>query len=181
MGYYDVPSSSSIGAILVGFGTYTFFMLGLSIFMVICNWKIYKKAGKGGWKSIVPIYNIVVLLQIVELPLWYILLYLIPFVNIYAIFKTYIELAHKFNKSTGFGVASVFFGIICLPILAFGKCEYNGGTSFSSTTQSSMNNNYQTNNSYSQNFNNMQNNYTGQSYQNTNVNGYSNQTVGFTV
>ena len=84
-------------------------------------WKIYKKAGKPGWAAIVPVYNIIVLLEIAELPLWYIALFLVPFANIYAMFKIYIELAHKFGKSTGFGVASVFFSVICFPILAFNK------------------------------------------------------------
>jgi len=57
--------------------------------------------------------------------LWYIVLFFIPFANIYAVFKIYIELAHKFWKSTGFGVATVFFSIVCLPILAFSKtAEY---------------------------------------------------------
>lgn len=84
-----------------------------------------QKAGKPGWASIVPIYNMIVLLEITELPLWYIVLFFIPFANIYALFKIYIELAHKFGKSTGFGVATVFFSIVCLPILAFSKtAEY---------------------------------------------------------
>lgn len=100
--------------------------LGLvSLILIVSLWKIYKKAGKPGWASIVPIYNVIVLLQMSGLPLWYLVLYIIPFVNIFAIFKTYIELAHKFGKSTGFGVSTVFFGVICFPILAFSEsAEY---------------------------------------------------------
>lgn len=93
----------------------------LSILLIVSMWKIYKKAGKPGWAAIVPVYNIIVLLEIAELPLWYIALFLVPFANIYAMFKIYIELAHKFGKSTGFGVASVFFSVVCFPILAFNK------------------------------------------------------------
>lgn len=96
-------------------------LLLLSILLIVSMWKIYKKAGKPGWAAIVPVYNIIVLLEIAELPLWYIALFLVPFANIYAMFKIYIELAHKFGKSTGFGVASVFFSVICFPILAFNK------------------------------------------------------------
>lgn len=171
-GYYDVPSSSVGNTFLAGFGTYMFVMIALSIFMIVCNWKIYKKAGKGGWEAIVPIYSNIVLLQIAGLPAWYIVLCFIPFANIYVAFKTNIELAHKFGKSTGFGVASVFFGIICLPILAFSKCEYNG---LGNTTSNNMNNNYQNNqpnNNYSQNFNNVQTNYSNSNFQNQNVNSY---------
>ena len=103
-----VSTTSSIG---------TFPLIGgslASILIIVSLWKIFKKAGKPGWASIVPIYNMIVLLEITELPLWYIVLFFIPFANIYALFKIYIELAHKFGKSTGFGVATVFFSIVCL-------------------------------------------------------------------
>ena len=112
---YTIPTSSIVIGLAVG------------ILVIVSLWMIFKKAGKPGWASIVPIYNIIVLIQIVGLPLWYLVLLIIPFANIYAIFKIYIELAHKFGKSTGFGVLSVFFSEICLPILAFDKnATYKG-------------------------------------------------------
>ena len=121
---YTIGSNTGSG-LLVGIGAGLWvFSAAISIFMIVCTWKIYKKAGKPGWASIIPIYNIIVLLEIVELPKWYIALLIVPFANIYAMFKIYIELAHKFGKSTGFGVLMVFFNVICLPILAFGKNEY---------------------------------------------------------
>lgn len=151
---YDYGYESSYGGIeetagilggLAAMGGLIMIISGvLGIVMLVSLWKIYKKAGKGGWECLIPIYNIIVLIQIVELPMWYIALFLVPFANIYAIFKIYIELAHKFGKSTGFGVATVFFSIICLPMLAFGKnVEYNG-------TNSSVNqmNNLQPNTQY---------------------------------
>ncbi len=112
---YTMPTSSIVIGLAVG------------ILVIVSLWIIFKKAGRPGWASIVPIYNIIVLIQIVGLPLWYLVLLIIPFANIYAIFKIYIELAHKFGKSTGFGVLSVFFSEICLPILAFDKnATYKG-------------------------------------------------------
>ena len=41
-----------------------FFMLILLVVIIISNWKIYEKAGKPGWASIVPIYNQMVLAEI---------------------------------------------------------------------------------------------------------------------
>ena len=113
----------------------------LGLLMIISIWKVFKKAGKPGWASIVPIYNTVVLIEVAGLPLWYFILFFIPFVNIYALFKIYIELAHKFGKGTGFGVLSIFFPIICLPILAFGKCKYEGNDNNTNTTIVSTDNN----------------------------------------
>lgn len=128
--YQTTSYTSSIdirSQLLAIFGGYLVGLMVIGVIMIIAMWKIFRKAGKPGWAAIVPIYNIIVLLQIVELPLWYLLLFFIPLVNIFAIFRIYIALAHKFGKSTGFGVLSVFFGIICLPILAFGKAQYEGG------------------------------------------------------
>ena len=112
---YTMPTSSIVIGLIAG------------ILVIVSLWIIFKKAGKPGWASIVPIYNIIVFIQVAGLPLWYLILLIIPFANIYAIFKIYIELAHKFGKSTGFGVLTVFFSEICLPILAFDKnATYKG-------------------------------------------------------
>ncbi len=139
------------------------FILGL--FMIISLWKIFKKAGKPGWASIVPIYNVIVLIESAGLSLWYLLLLFIPIVQIYAIFKIYIELAHKFGKSTGFGVASIFFPIICMPILAFGKCTYED----KKETNEPLNNNTGIN---TENFQNMVNNN-----ENSTISNNANETV----
>jgi hypothetical protein len=118
---YDYSANTSMPT------SYYIIALALSVLIIVSLWKIFTKAGKPGWAAIVPIYNVIVLVQITGLPLWYIILLLIPIVNIYAIFKIYIELAHKFGKSTGFGVLMVFFSGICIPILAFDKnSTYNG-------------------------------------------------------
>ena len=176
---YDTVSSLAGGIAAIG-AIITILSLVLSIVLIIAQWKIYTKAGKPGWASIVPIYNLIVLLEIVELPIWYIALFFVPIANIYAMFKIYIELAHKFGKSTGFGVATIFFSPICLPILAFSKnCVYNGNNN-------QMNNNFQNqqpqNNNgmnYQNNINNMQNNNMNNNFQqpmfNQNINTEINQ------
>lgn len=138
---YDA-SSTLLGGIFASMGIMLLISSAIGILMLISQWKIYKKAGKKGWECLIPIYNIIVLLEIVELPLWYIALFFVPFANIYASFKIFIELAHKFGKSTGFGVLTVFFRVICLPILAFGKDNvYKGGNNVAT-----QNNQYNPNN-----------------------------------
>lgn len=119
--YYETGSSAATGALVGALAVYYIFILAVYVFELICMWKVFKKAGRKGWEAIIPIYNIIVMLQIAELPTWYIVLFLIPFANIYAVFKTYIELAHKFNKSSGFGVGLVFLTPIFFAILAFEK------------------------------------------------------------
>lgn len=115
-GYDSVKNAS----ILAGVGAFTLVIsMAISVFTIVCNWKIFKKAGKKGWESIVPIYNVIIELEIVELPMWYIALLFLPFANIYAVFKINIELAKKFGKSTGFGVGLTLLSPIFRAILAF--------------------------------------------------------------
>ncbi len=68
-------------------------------------WKIFEKAGKPGW--------------------WLILL-LIPLVNI--VFAIWLNnmISKSFGKDVGFTVGLVLLGFIFLPILAFGSAKYLG-------------------------------------------------------
>lgn len=127
-GYDTTPAATGLAAFGVGMLIFWLIGMAISVFTLICMWKVFKKAGKPGWASLIPIYNIIVMLEIAELPMWYIALYCLPFANIYAMFKTYIELAKKFGKSAGFGVGMVFLAPIFFGILAFGKdSNYVGG------------------------------------------------------
>ena len=98
----------------------------LSIIYIIGVWKIFTKAGKPGWAAIIPIYNIIVLLEIVGKPLWWILLLLIPCVNI--VFGIWIInlLSKSFGKSEGFTIGLLLLGFIFFPILGFGDAVYLG-------------------------------------------------------
>ena len=113
--------ATGVGILLVFFVVIYLIALVLGIFTIVCNWKIYKKAGKKGWAVLIPIYNVIVLLEIVNLPIWYILLFAIPLVNIYVTFKINIELAKKFGQSAIFGIGLIFLQPIFLAIIAFNK------------------------------------------------------------
>ena len=136
-GYDAAETLTGFAAFGIGMFLFWLICMGASVFTIICNWKIFAKAGKPGWASIIPIYNTIVMLEIAELPMWYIALYFVPVANIYALIKTYIELAHKFGKSTGFGVGMAFLTPVFAGILAFSKdANYIG-------SQNNTNQNYQ--------------------------------------
>ena len=63
-----------------GAGTYIF-MLVVAAVMIAAMWKVFTKAGKPGWASLIPIYNMIVLLDIAGKPAWWIVLFIIPIVN----------------------------------------------------------------------------------------------------
>lgn len=98
--------------------------LAIIVLMIASLWKIFSKAGKPGWASIVPIYNIIVMLEIVGKPTWWIILYLIPFVNIVVGIIINIQMAKAFGKDTGFAIGLILLPFIFFPLLAFGNAQY---------------------------------------------------------
>lgn len=154
---YDLGSSSGTGSL----GGLFLMSSILSLVMIVSQWKVFTKAGKPGWASIVPVYNMIVMIQIADLSLVYLLLFFVPIANIYALFKIYVGIAHKFGKSTGFGVGLIFLTIIFMPMLAFGDAVYEGNSNTSMNNDfNNNNNNFNNNNNYNNNnnFNNQMNN-----------------------
>lgn len=98
---------------------------------IVITWKFFEKCGEAGWKSLIPVYNTVVLYQIGGLPGWYVALSFIPCVGsiigfVFTI-KCYINIAKAFNKSSAFAIGLLFLNPIFLGILAFDpKEQYNG-------------------------------------------------------
>lgn len=119
---YGTTSQTDISAIL---GTYAILVLVIAVIMIVANWKIYTKAGKPGWASIVPFYNMYVMYEIAGMNGWMFLLTFIPIVNIVIQIMLYLNLAKKFGKSTGFAIGLILLNPIFLLLLAFGNAEYN--------------------------------------------------------
>ena len=92
----------------------------LYVLTVVGMWKVFEKLGEAGWKSIIPIYNIIVMLQLVKWDLWKILLFLIPIVGQIFSFLLFRDLAARFGKGVGFAIGMLFLPLIFFPILGFG-------------------------------------------------------------
>ena len=113
---------SSGGA--AGGGIIMVIYLAVIILMVVSLWKVFVKAGQPGWASIIPIYNIIVMLQITDKPLWWVILFFIPIANIIIPILVSIAIAERFGKGAGFGIGLAFLGFIFYPILAFSDAQY---------------------------------------------------------
>ena len=96
------------------------------IVMIVAQWKLFSKAGKPGWASLVPVYNTVVMLEIVGRPTWWILLLLFPCTAPIILVIMAVDLAKSFGKGGGFAVGLILLGIVFFPILAFGSAQYEG-------------------------------------------------------
>lgn len=132
MEYSTSVTSSSLDMSALGnvITQYLGFMTVIYVLLIIAMWKIFTKAGKPGWASIVPIYNVVVMFQIIGLNPWLLLLYLIPVVNFVAAIVFSImqasRLSKAFGKGTGFAFGLFFLNPIFLLILGFGDSKYIG-------------------------------------------------------
>ena len=100
----------------------------VAILEIAAMWKVFEKAGQPGWAAIVPIYNLVVILQIAGKPIWWILLYFIPIVSIIIAFMVMFSFARNFGKGGGFALGLIFLSPIFIPILAWGDAQYQGPT-----------------------------------------------------
>jgi len=98
--------------------------LGVIVFMVASMWRVFEKAGQPGWSVLIPIYNIYVMLKIAGKPGWWLILMLIPLVNIVIEILVVVGVAKNFRKGGGFAVGLIFLPFIFFPILAFGSAEY---------------------------------------------------------
>jgi hypothetical protein len=94
------------------------------VILLVSMWRIFTKAGRPGWACLVPIYNAYVELLIAGKPGWWLLLYLIPFVNVFIAIIVTVALCEKFGKGGGFAAGMIFLPFIFYPILAFGDATY---------------------------------------------------------
>ncbi len=106
------------------FASFGILWLAIVVFGIVVIWKIFVKAGKPGWACLIPIYNVLVFLQIVNRPWWWIFLFFIPIVNIVMLVIVYHDLAKSFGKDAGFTVGLVFVNIVFMAILAFDSSVY---------------------------------------------------------
>ena len=99
--------------------------LGIALFFIIAGWKIFVKAGQPGWGILIPFYNLYLWVKIAGKPGWWLLLYLIPIVNIVIGIIVALDVAKAFGKSGAFGFFLLFlFSFIGVPILGYGSAVY---------------------------------------------------------
>ena len=123
--------------------------LAIIVFFLFCNWKLFQKAGKEGWKAIIPIYSSYVLVEIAGLNWWYFLLLaagsilslldinglssLATLAELVGNFFVFYNLAKKMHRDTMVtAIVGAIFPWIMVPILALTKdCKYGNSVKVS--------------------------------------------------
>ena len=76
------------------------FILVLQVIHFLGTWKLYVKAGRKSWEAIIPIYNAIVLMQIINRPKWWVILLFIPIINLLMFPILWIETIRSFGKNS---------------------------------------------------------------------------------
>jgi signal peptidase I len=76
------------------------FILIIQVIHFLGTWKLYVKAGRKAWEAAIPIYNAVVLMQIINRPKWWVILLFIPIINLLMFPVIWVETIRSFGKNT---------------------------------------------------------------------------------
>lgn len=115
-----------IMAAIAAIAVYLVLSIAILVVMVVSYWKIYVKAGKPGWAAIVPIYNIIVLLEVIKKPTWWLVLCIIPCTLPVALVLIALEFVKVFGKPSWHAALMIFFGVVYAPYIAFSDAKYVG-------------------------------------------------------
>lgn len=87
------------------------FILLVQVIHGIGTWKLYVKAGRKAWEAFVPVYNGIVLMQIINRPKYWILLLFIPVINLFLFPIIWIETLRTFGKKS---TLDMILGVVTL-------------------------------------------------------------------
>ena len=139
--YSRYPSDATFSAVLASFAIIIIIALVLAVLVLIANYKIMQKMGHDGYKGLIPMVNVYLMMEKIGVSAkWLVLLTFgsiicaIPLIGfvVWAVVIVYfsilfsMSLAKAFGKSTGFGVGLLLLNPIFMCILGFGNSEFVG-------------------------------------------------------
>ena len=92
------------------------FALVIQAIHFLGTWKLYKKAGRKTWEAIVPVYNAIVLMQIINRPKWWVILFFIPVINLLIFPVVWVETARSFGRNSS---SDTWLSILTLGLYIF--------------------------------------------------------------
>ena len=99
-------------------------LISIILIPIASYWKIFEKADQPSWAVLIPIYNLIVLMKIIDKPWWWALLCIIPYLGIIWFIWSNNLMVKRFGKTEAFTIGIFLLAPIFLPILAFGNSKY---------------------------------------------------------
>ena len=126
----NVPPEAAAGMFALAGGMFLFVMLIILVVYVICAISLMKIAKRtntdNAWFAWIPILNLILMIQIAQRPMWWLIFFLVPILNIVGIvlaFVIWVDIAKRLGKSPVFGILAALITIIFMPYLAFSKSD----------------------------------------------------------
>jgi signal peptidase I len=101
-------------------------VLLLVILPFVGLYKLFEKAGRPGWEGVIPLYNIYIMIKLSGRPLWWLLLLLIPGVNILVFIGIIVDFVKSYGK---FGLLE-HIGAVALPFIFLPKWGFDKDTKY---------------------------------------------------
>ena len=117
------------------------FFLSYNLIIYGGSQKLFKLAGIPRWNSLVPFYNIIKHLEIINRPKWWIILVFIPIINLLMIPVIWIEFIKRFNHNSKLDRVLVIITLgLYLYYISYvsNKTRYTNDISFSNFEKSQM-------------------------------------------
>ncbi len=100
-------------------------LLLIIILFPMLNYWIFSEAGVEGYKALIPFYNYYIWLKVIEKPWWWLLLMLVPFINMFMIMLMLVKTAVSYGKyKLGDQALSVLFPLVYIPYLGISDKEH---------------------------------------------------------
>ena len=74
--------------------------LVIQVIHFLGTWKLYIKAGRKAWKALIPVYNAIVLMQIINRPKWWVILLFLPIINLFMFPVVWVETIRSFGRNS---------------------------------------------------------------------------------
>lgn len=126
--FAELPASAALqdeiptGILGAAFGLYVLVMIAFYIYFSLALMVIANKTGTpNSWFAWVPILNLILMIQIARKPIWWILLFLIPIVNIVILVILWMAIAEARNKPSWWGILMIvpLIGVVVPGYLAW--------------------------------------------------------------
>lgn len=124
----NMPPEAAAGTFALFGGIFLFVMIIVIIVYIIVALSLMRIAKRtntpNAWFAWIPILNLILMLQIAKRPMWWLIFFLVPFINIVGVvlqFVIWVDIAKLLGKQTWVGILAGLIPIIFVPYLAFSE------------------------------------------------------------
>lgn len=120
----DFAAGGGMGILMAFMAVAWIFVLGIYIYSAICYMAMAKRTNTpNGWFAFIPILNVILMLQLAKRPLWWIILMLIPFVNIVIGIIVMVDILKALKRPAWWVILMMIpiVNLVILGLMAWGK------------------------------------------------------------